>query len=422
MNFIKNHFQKLIKNQLVAGSTILFAGNMFASFGNYLYHLLMGRMLGPTNYGVLASLISLTYLFNIPIGTLSLVVVKYISELRGKKELDKIAYFYSWLNNKLILYGFAGFFLLIIASPLFVSFLHLDSILPLLLMIVCSLIAVFLSVNNATLQGFLCFGWMSVLGIIQAILKVGTAVLLVLAGLKVLGAVSSILVASLIGLVLACLLVKRLLKKREIKEKISTQEIFKYAVPVFFSNLAFTSLYTSDIVLVKHFLFAQEAGFYAALAVLGKIIFFASSPIIMVMFPMVSERHANGKKYHSLLNLSFVLVFLITLGIGLIYFLFPELMVNILYGAEYLPAASYLVFFAIFLGLYSFSFLFTNFFLSIRKTKIVILPVLAAIAQIVLISIFHQDLIQIIRVSIGVLFLLFVSLLFYNFATIRKSK
>ncbi|PJE68969.1 hypothetical protein COU96_02290, partial [Candidatus Shapirobacteria bacterium CG10_big_fil_rev_8_21_14_0_10_38_14] len=112
-----------------------------------------------------------------------------------------------------------------------------------------------------------------------------------------------------------------------------------------------------------------------------------------------------------------VLVFLITLGIGLIYFLFPELMVNILYGAEYLPAASYLVFFAIFLGLYSFSFLFTNFFLSIRKTKIVILPVLAAIAQIVLISIFHQDLIQIIRVSIGVLFLLFVSLLFYNFAT-----
>lgn len=422
MTFFKNHFQKLIKNQLITGSALLFIGSMFANFGNYLYHLLMGRMLGPIDYGVLASLISLTYLLNIPIGALNLVVVKYISELRGKKEFGKIAYIYSWLNKKLVIFGLAGFFLLFIVSPLIASFLHFDSILPLLLMIISSLIAIYLSVNTATLQGFLRFGWMSILGIIQVILKVGVAVLLVLIGLKVLGAVSSILVGSLVSLALTRLLVKRLLRKKERKEKINTQEVFKYAIPVFFSNLAFTSLYTSDIVLVKHFLLAQEAGFYAALAVLGKIIFFASGPIIMVMFPMISERHANGKKFGNLLNLSFTLVFLISFGIGLIYFLFPELMVNILYGAEYLPAARYLVFFAIFLGLYSFSFLFTNFFLSIRKTKIVILPVLAALAQVVFISVFHQNLSQIIWVSIGVLFLLFVSLLIYYLYNHGRSK
>lgn len=407
----KNRFRKLIKNQLIIGSAFLFAGSTLANFGNYLYHLLMGRMLGPTDYGVLASLISLTYLFSIPVGTLNLVVVKYVSELRGKKEFAKITYIYSWLNKKLIIFGFAGFLLLIIVSPLIVSFLHFESILPLLLMIISSLMAIYLSINTAILQGFLRFGWMSVLRIIQVILKVGTAVLLVLIGWRVLGAVSSILIDALVGSFLTYFLVRRLLNKRETKEKVDSREICKYAIPVFFSNLAFTSLYTSDIILAKHFLSAQDAGFYAALAVLGKIIFFASGPIVMVMFPMVSERYANGKKFSGLFNLSFALVFFISFGVGLIYFLFPELMVNALYGKEYLPAAPYLVFFAVFLGFYSFSYLFINFFLSIRKTKIVILPSLIAFLQIVLIWFLHTTLIQIIGVSIAVTTLLFGLLL-----------
>ena len=422
MTFFKNHFQKLIKNQLIAGSAILFAGSMLASFGNYLYHLLMGRMLGPVDYGVLASLISLTYLFGIPIGTLSLVTVKYVSALRGEKKFETISYLYSWLNKKLVIFGLVGFLLLVITSPLIASFLHFDSILPLLLLIASSLIAVYLSVNTATIQGFLRFGWMSVLGIIQAILKVGIAVLLVFIGLKVLGAVTSILFGSLVGLVLTRLLVRRLLSKKEKKEKIDIQEISKYAIPVFFSSLAFTSLYTSDIVLARHFLSAQEAGFYAALAVLGKIIFFASGPIIMVMFPMVSERHANGKKYANLFKLSFGLVLFICLGVSVVYFLFPGLMVKILFGSQYLPAAPYLVLFAIFLSLYSLASLLVNFYLSIKKVKIVILPVIAAVVQIILIVIFHQNLSQIIWVSISVLFLLLVSLLIYYLYSYGESK
>ena len=373
----------------------------------------MGRMLGPADYGVLASLISLAYLFSIPIGTVSLVVVKYVSEMRGKKELSKIVYFYFWLNRKLVIFGLAGFSLLVAMSSLIASFLHFDSIWPLLLMMTYSLAAVFLSVNTAILQGFLRFGWMSILGIVQAVLKVGIAVLLVFIGLKVLGGVSSILITSLVGLILTYFLVNQLLGKKEKKEKVDTWEIFKFALPVFLSTLSFTSLYTSDIILVKHFLSAQEAGFYAALATLGKIVFFASGPIIMVMFPMISERHANNKKYRHLFGLSFILVFIASLGISLIYFFFPELMVDTLYGGEYLSVAPYLILFAIFLSFYSFSYLFVNFFLSIGKTRAVILPVMAALAQAIFIFLFHQNLTQIILVSISVLILLFFALLVY---------
>jgi len=185
-------------------------------------------------------------------------------------------------------------------------------------------------------------------------------------------------------------------------------------LPVFFSILAFTSLYTTDIVLARHFLPAQEAGFYAALATLGKIIFFASSPIVMVMFPMISEKHANGKKYTNLLSLSLGLVFLVCLGVSGVYFLFPKLMINILYGSQYLSASASLWLFAIFLSLYSFSYLLTNFYLSIKKVRIVSLPMTAALLQIILISLFHQNLRQTISMSVLTTALLLFSLLLYS--------
>lgn len=420
MIFLKKTLRKLLKSQLVAGSAALFAGNIFANFGNYLYHLLMGRMLGPVDYGLLASLISLIYLFNIPMGTLNLVVVKYISALRGKKEFGAITYFYSWLNKKSVIFGLVGFILLTMLSPWFVSFLHIDSSFLVLIIIASSIIGIFLTINNAVLQGFLRFGLMSILGAAQVVLKLGAAILMVFWGLKVLGAVSAILLSIIAGFFLTGFFVARMIQKRKKTEKaIDIREIGRYALPVFFSTLAFVSLYTTDVVLARHFLSAQEAGFYASLATLGKIVFFASNPIIMVMFPMVSERHVNGKKYLDLLQMSFGLVLLACLGISLAYFFFPGLMIGILFGSEYLPAAPYLFLFAIFLSFYSLSYLLTSFYLSIKKTKIVFLPVVAALLQIVLIFLFHRDLQQTVLMSILTTTLLLVGLLFYNSSMAR---
>jgi O-antigen/teichoic acid export membrane protein len=407
--------RKLWQSQLFAGSAILFVGSMVANFGNYLYHLLTGRMLGPVNYGLLASLISLTYWFAIPMSALSLVVTKYISALKGRGELGAAAYFYSWLNKKLIGFILVAFFLMIAASSRLASFIHIESSSLIWLVFVYSLVGVYLTVNSATLQGLLRFNLMAALSLIQVFLKLGLAVFLIFLGWEVLGAVLSFLIGVIGACLLAAFFVLRLLPKKKKAKKIDVRELIKYAVPVLFSTMAFTSLYTTDIVLVRHFLPAQEAGFYAALALLGKIIFFASGPIIMVMFPMVSERHANGRGYSNLFKLSFGLVFLICLGISGIYFLFPKLMVRMLYGSQYLPAAPYLFLFAIFLSFYSLAFLLVNFHLSVKKIKVVLLPLAAAVSQIILIFFFHQSLLQVITVSMVLLGLLFLALLLNSF-------
>ena len=419
MDFVKSYLQRLFKNQLIAGSFILFIGTAVSNFGNYLFHLLMGRMLGPIDYGVLASLISIFYLLSIPVAALVLVIVKYVSALRGEKKLATVNYFYRWINRKLLIFGILGFLIFLIFSSWISSFLHLESNVLLILIGLVSFIGIFSSINLAALQGFLRFSWYTIIGIVSVIVKLILAIFLVYLSYRVFGAILAILAGMIVSYVLALFYAKKIIGKKEERQGFNGREVVSYALPVFFSILAFTSLYTTDIVLVRHFLSPQEAGFYAALATLGKIIFFASSPIIMVMFPMVSERHANGKKYINLLSLSLGLVLLACLGISGVYFLFPGLMINILYGSQYLSASPYLWLFAIFLSLYSLSSLLVNFYLSVKKVKVVILPVIAAAAQVVLIFLFHQTISQVVWVSISVLGLLLVALLFYFFVTIK---
>lgn len=415
-------FKKILKNQLIAGSFVLFVGSMFASFGTYLYHLLMGRMLGPIDYGVLASLISLFYLLSIPMTAFSLVVVRYVSALKSKRE--KVNYFVRLINKKTLIISLVGLLIFFTISPWISSFLHLESMTSLIIIGFITFTGIFTSINLATLQGFLRFGWYTLSNIVGSFIKLMLAVILVYLGYKVFGAVLALLIGVISSYVLTRFYVQKVIGEKEAREGFNGRDIVAYFLPVFFSILAFTSLYTTDVVLVRHFLSAQEAGFYAALANLGKIIYFASSPIIMVMFPMVSERHANGKKYANLLSLSFVLALLVCLGISGIYFLFPKLMVVILYGNQYIAAAPNLFIFAIFLTLYSLSYLLVNFYLSIKKVKIVVLPIIAATLQIILIFFLHQNLTQVIWVSITVLSLLLIILLIYyllGYGEIKKA-
>jgi O-antigen/teichoic acid export membrane protein len=426
MESISQYLSKLIKNQLVSGSLVLFFGSSIASFGNYLYHLLMGRMLGPVDYGFLASIISFTYYLGVLLTAISLVVVKYASSFKGQKNLGAVFYFYSWSLKKAAIFCIILFVMLMVISPWLKSFLHWSSNWPFFWAVVSSLAYVFLTINLSLLQAFLRFGLMSLTGIIQIGIKLLTAVVLVWLGWQVLGAMLAFPISTLVGLIISVFFIRSFLTKnsrsRQLKKKAFTnREIIKYSLPVFFSVLAFTSLYTTDIVLVRHFFPAHQAGLYAALGTLGKILFFASSPVVLVMFPIVSERHSNGKGYANLLGMSFGLVLAICAGISGLYFLLPKLMINLLFGSEYLAASPLLGYFAIFLSFYCLAYLLTNYYLSIKKTKAVALPVVASLIQIGLIVLFHQSLKQVVLVSTGVLVMLLAALVLFDFATIKQS-
>lgn len=407
----------LIKHPLFSGSAIMIIGSNSANFIAYIYHLIIGRMLGPASYGELASILSLMGLIFTSFNFFGLVIVKFVSAAE-KKDLPSI---FSWFTKKIVLFGGIVTFIILVATPLISRFLSVKiSIVALLIPIFIVGVAGFL--YRSFLQGVLRFKEVVISSNAEILGRLILGVVFIYLGFGVFGAVTGLFLASIISL----LILRYYLKDIGVVDGISKfsegNRVFKYSLPIFISSIATTSFFTSDVILVKHFFSAHDAGIYASLSTLGKIVFYGTAPISAVMFPMISKRHAKGQEFKRIFFLSLILTSVISLGIILIYWLLPTISVNILYGSKFLEGSRYLVWFGIFMAIYSLCSVFISFYLSQEKTKIVTPLVLFALIQIVGIWLVHDNIFNVIKVSIFAASLLLVFLLIYFAYDTQRKK
>ena len=167
-------------------------------------------------------------------------------------------------------------------------------------------------------------------------------------------------------------------------------------------------MYSIDLILVKHFFNAVEAGYYTAAGLLGKILFFATLSISQVMFPKVSELHNKREKHRHLLIKSLLISLVIIIPAIIIFYLFPGPIVNILFGQKFLEIIPYVGPFSIIMGLFSLIYIITFYKLSTNKKRFLYLLILFNIIQIMLIIIFHSSIIQVINVLTVYMLMLFI--------------
>jgi len=195
---------------------------------------------------------------------------------------------------------------------------------------------------------------------------------------------------------------RNLLKEKSVPLTVSKKRVIAYGLPMMIALLAGTSLYSMDVVLVKHFFDSQSAGIYTSLSVLGKIIFFASFAITAVLFPTIAERKEKGGRYGHMLWTGVACVAGISIIVTAGYFLFPTQVVHLLFGPAYDEGASYIGWFGLFLSFVSLSTLFIQSYLAAGRTVVAYVASFAALSQIILIWIFHASIMQIITVNIAV--------------------
>ena len=192
-------------------------------------------------------------------------------------------------------------------------------------------------------------------------------------------------------------------------------------MPSALTLFSLTSFITIDTLIVKHFFDPKSAGIYAGISLLGRIIFFLSSPIGTVMFPLVVQKHTKQESIRSTFILAMLMVFLPSIVLTIGYFLLPNLVIGLsLKNDQYLSGASLLGFMGIYMTAYSLLYLLANFYLSIKKTIVYIPIVLGSILQAVLIWLFHEDFFQIVFISTGIVSALLLFLLVYLQLYVRK--
>jgi len=420
---MKKKAKQLIKHPLIYGSVIVVFGNLLANFFNFLFNLFMSRTLSVSDYGILASVMSLITLPALAVNAISPAIVRFAGGYFASENFPLLRGFYIKMSRILLVIAISFFILLILLLPTISEFFKIQDKNILIMTNVIIFISILGIINTAFLQAKLAFTFQVLLGVSSALIKLVVGSILVLLGSFVSGATIAMIFAGLITYALSFIPLRFIFDKKIITPTIKTKEFFTYGIPSSLTILGLTSFISADIILVKHFFDPHIAGLYAGLSLIGRVIFFVSSPIGTVMFPLIVQKHSRNENFTGTFKLSLLLVFVSSVTLAIFYALFPKFSILFfLKKEEYLAISTLLVPFAVFTSLYSLLVIIANFYLSIKKTKIFIPIILGSILQIILITIFHQTFLQIILISIVIIFLLDVLLLlYYRHATRTKS-
>lgn len=402
----------LRSDRTIQANVIMVGGNFFANIGAYLYYLVMGRLMIPSDYGELQSLIALTGIFVVPLATVGTVIAKYVSSYAGMDQRGKVTALYALFTRFNVgIFVVGGVFFLLL-TPLILSFLHLTNWLNVLILDIGLFFGLFIVLNKATLQGLSMFVELTIIQFIESYGKLLLGVTAVLLGLGVPGAFGAFVFIGLISFVYMYWTLQRRLPSVDRQFKLPYASMTRFAVPSFLATLGVVSFYSTDVVLVRHFFDSHNAGLYAALSVLGKIIFFGAAPVSVAMFPLVSEAHSRGEKFQRIFLISFAATIAIAGTTSLVYTLIPNFALGVMIGKQYIEAAPLLWRFSLFLSLVALINLFALYFLSIHRMTPVYLVALGALAQATLLWLYHGSLIQVITISLTVASALTIVLLF----------
>ncbi len=322
--------------------------------------------------------------------------MRYTAAYKATNQWGKIHSLLVQLNKKIFLFTLAVLVVFIVSSKAIAGFLKISSPVPLFILACALLFAFAISINRGVMQGLEDFINLSLNFSLEALLKVVLVVVLIFAGLTVNRAIWAIFVAVLVAYAFSYFPLKRVFAFEDGSENLDLKEIIISTIPILLSFLFITLLYNQDVILVKHFFSAHEAGQYAGLALMGKIILFASLAIAAAMFPIVSGAHHVDEKHGHILGQSLVLVLLIAVGVDAIYFLFPKIFIKIFFGSQYLGVSSYLGYFGLVMVLLSLIITFVYYFLATHKAKFIIFLGGCTLLQTLLLWFFHDSIRQVI--------------------------
>jgi len=319
-----------VKKSLVEHAGLLLAATLVAGVTNYLFHIFMSRSLGPQDYGVLFSLLSLFMILAFPLSTVQMVMTKYVAVYKGQENFSQIRFLFNDFFKKLGVVGLVLFIVFLFFSGPISQYLQISTKTPVILIGLFALFSFLMPVVLGTLQGLEHFFYLSMNSAVGAISKFVLAVGLVALGYHVNGALFACVLSVLVTFVLAWLPLRGFLKRHEPVKNISRKEVYEFFIPVFAALSFYGLLAYQDVVLVKHWFDPELAGAYATAAILGKAFLFPAQSLAMAMYPKISQAYARKEETVGLLKHTLLLTAGV-LGVGLVItFFFPEFLGRLL--------------------------------------------------------------------------------------------
>ncbi|MFA5047572.1 MAG: oligosaccharide flippase family protein [Patescibacteria group bacterium] len=406
--------KRFLQDKFLRQTAIFFTGTMIGSFLSYLFHPVLGRVMSLEDFGELEAVISMTLQFGIITGVFSSLVMNIVTNSHND-DPKKVATLLHQLQTICLIIMTVVFLLTVIFAGFMQKTLKFSSPWPFVGLGVIMVSGVFFTFRNAWLQGKQDFSAVSLANIIGSGARLVFAAILVVLGFKTLGAVVGLILAGLASLWYVWV------KTRDFK---NSEKMFdfsgwsrqlvakgaKYGLLIFMASGCITFLYTFDVIAVKYFFSAQDAGVYGGVATIARIIFFVTAAVGGVLFPAIKLKNTfaeNSKILLKGLALTGVLG-----GVTLLTFsLFPSMVIRIMIGSKYLPLANLMPILGSLIFLVSLANILVMFFMALRKFSLIYLSIPPIILSFALAFFYHDSIYQIILDFMGGAVLLNIILL-----------
>ncbi len=324
------------------GTTVMVILTLFASATNYASTLVFSRLLTPASYGDLTALLAFTVVAAVPTGAAQTVVAERITVLLSQGERDKAAYFIRHAAAHVATIALALGVVYAAFIPLIKPALGLQAIGPAIALAPLLALSFFIPAAFGVLQGMERFVALGMLLLTVALSRIAFGVPWTLAGGGAGGALTGQAIGNLIALGVVAWLVRDYLIGRGTGAATTgiRRRPTRRALAAGGAFIAFALISNLDVLLAKLLLSAHQAGEYAALATIEKIVIFLPGAIAVVMVPSAAKARLAQGSAARVLRLAAFLVVLTTLVVAVPAAAAPHLVIQTMFGQKYAGAAA----------------------------------------------------------------------------------
>lgn len=387
--------------------------------GNYLYNLLLGRLLGPEAFADAAILVTLLLVLSFAAMTFQLGTARFIALLSEEKQPVFLNRIQKWsLRFGLVL----GCIFIVFSS--FLQELFQTSSQAMFVVFGISVPLYFvMSINRGLYQGKEQLINMAKTYQIEMWSRLVLTLLCILL-FKTQPAIGVALGVSLS--LIAAQFPRAKDKAKNSRVGVLTQTALREILQFFVITACYEGtqilINNSDILLVKHYFDAYQAGLYASLALIGRVVYFVAWMFVMLLLPEVVRKHKAGESTQTILFKYVSYISILALSIVAACFLFSNLIVQMMFGEAYVSVSHLLGPYALATGLFAVANLFTYYFLSLGKYTPVYLSFIGGFLQIGGIILMHNSLEQVVWVQIGSMSLLLIIQVLYYLKAYKVHK
>ena len=376
--------------RLLANSAlIVFVAFTISKIFGYLYRIVIARYFGPEIYGIYTlSVIVASWLVVLSSFGFSEGILRYVSFYRGRDEVQKIRYIFKF-SSRILLFSTIIFSLITFLFSGFIatSIFH-NSDLTIFIKFF-SLVSPFWAFSSYFLSIMRAFEKIKEVSIIESVIQTAIKIIslsfFIFIGIKTSSIIFSFFLGTLSTLLLTFLysrykletiFVKYELEKNEKKKVI--KDFISYSWPVFFLGFFSSFFYWTGSFMIGYFKSVTEVGLYNVVVPIAILMSIAPEIFLQLFFPLVTKEY-SVKNFEFIKKISKQIgkwIFMINLPAFFLMIMFPDVIIKILFGQDYLVAANSLRFLSFGLFFSSIFLISQNLLSTAGKSKIIFYDVL----------------------------------------------